>query len=156
VRVYTRAVFCDNGSSICHVDSKGWALPMCVAGAYSPRRFGIDGDHAGSSGDAIQVRRARGAESAPQPNLVPFMPSRSRKTHSKGMSDGASRVWDSPLIFNVTDRPPHASPEVVDIDPSDVEQNLPNGSVVRHGKVRVSMTAICALNGSDILSAATR
>jgi hypothetical protein len=45
---------------------------------------------------------------------------------------------------------------VVDIDPSDVEQNLPNGSVVRHSKVRVSMTAICALNGSDILSAATR
>ena len=109
MRVYTRAVFCDNGSSICHVDSKGWALPMCVAGAYSPRRFGIDGDHAGSSGDAIQVRRARGAESAPQPNLVPFMPSRSRKTHSKGMSDGASTVWDSPLIFNVTmiDLPTH-------------------------------------------------
>ena len=38
---------------------------------------------------------------APQPNLVPFMPRRSRKTHSKGMSGGASTLWDLPLIFNV-------------------------------------------------------
>src|SRR5256885_7234681 len=29
---------------------------------------------------------------APQPNLVPVMPSRSRKTHSRGMSGGASTV----------------------------------------------------------------
>jgi hypothetical protein len=129
--VYTRAVFCDNGSSICHVDSKGLALPKCVAGAYSPRPFGIDGDHAGSSGDAIQVHRAR------------------RRRRIDGVGPTVNFQCDH-------DRPPHASPKVVDIDPSDVEQNLPNGSVVRHSKVRVSMTAICALNGSDILSAATR
>src|SRR5262249_52549114 len=39
---------------------------------------------------------------APQPNLVPFMPRRSRKTHSNGMSGDASTLWDLPLIFNVT------------------------------------------------------
>src|SRR5262250_1153626 len=38
---------------------------------------------------------------APQPNLVPFMPSRSRNTHSNGMSGGASTVWGLPLIFRV-------------------------------------------------------
>src|SRR5262249_25645148 len=38
----------------------------------------------------------------PQPNLVPFMPRRSRKTHSNGMSGEASTVWDMPLICNVT------------------------------------------------------
>src|SRR6266568_5465137 len=38
----------------------------------------------------------------PQPNLVPFMPSRSRKTHSSGMSDDASTTCDFPLIFSVT------------------------------------------------------
>src|SRR5437016_4822345 len=38
----------------------------------------------------------------PQPNLVPFMPSRSRKTHSKGMSGDASTLCDLPLIFRVT------------------------------------------------------
>jgi hypothetical protein len=30
---------------------------------------------------------------------------------------------------------------MVDIDPSDVGQSLPKGSVVRHSKTRVSMTA---------------
>jgi hypothetical protein len=37
------------------------------------------------------------------------MPSRSRKTHSKGMSGGASTVWDLPLISNVImiDLPTH-------------------------------------------------
>jgi hypothetical protein len=39
---------------------------------------------------------------APQPNLVPFMPSRSRSTQSSGMSGGASTVWAFPLIFKVT------------------------------------------------------
>jgi hypothetical protein len=29
----------------------------------------------------------------PQPNFVPVRPTRSRKTHSKGMSGGASTVW---------------------------------------------------------------
>src|SRR5215469_16409189 len=45
----------------------------------------------------------------PQPNLVPFIPRRSRKTHSNGMSGDALTVWDSPLIFNVTmiDLPTH-------------------------------------------------
>jgi hypothetical protein len=45
----------------------------------------------------------------PQPNFVPFMPRRSRRTHSNGMSGDASTVWDSPLIFNVTmiDLPTH-------------------------------------------------
>src|SRR5262245_24122382 len=38
----------------------------------------------------------------PQPNLVPFMPRKSRKTHSNGMSGDASTVWDLPLISNVT------------------------------------------------------
>src|SRR5215813_10058025 len=38
----------------------------------------------------------------PQPNLVPFMPRRSRKTHSNGMSGDASTVWDLPLIYKVT------------------------------------------------------
>src|SRR6266581_3148295 len=38
----------------------------------------------------------------PQPNLVPFMPSRSRKTHSRGMSGDASTVCDLPLILSVT------------------------------------------------------
>src|SRR5215471_17510552 len=38
---------------------------------------------------------------APQPNLVPFMPSRSRRNQSSGMSGGASRVWVFPLIFKV-------------------------------------------------------
>jgi hypothetical protein len=31
---------------------------------------------------------------------------------------------------------------MVDIDPSDVGQSLPKGSVVRHSKTRVSMTAM--------------
>jgi hypothetical protein len=37
------------------------------------------------------------------------MPKRSRKTHSNGMSGGASTLWDLPLIFNVTmiDVPAH-------------------------------------------------
>src|SRR5882724_10500864 len=35
----------------------------------------------------------------PQPNLVPFMPSRSRKTHSRAMSGSASTLCDLPLIF---------------------------------------------------------
>src|SRR5262249_40779510 len=45
----------------------------------------------------------------PQPNLVPFMPRRSRKTHSNGMSGGASTLRDLPLIFKVTmiDLPAH-------------------------------------------------
>src|SRR6516225_650235 len=45
----------------------------------------------------------------PQPNFVPFMPRRSRKTHSNGMSGDASTVWDLPLMFNVTmiDLPTH-------------------------------------------------
>src|SRR5262249_39274834 len=38
----------------------------------------------------------------PQPNLVPFMPRRSRKTHSNGMSGDASPVGESTLIFNGT------------------------------------------------------
>src|SRR5215472_10227091 len=38
---------------------------------------------------------------APQPNFVPFMPSKSRRTHSSGMSGGASTVWGLPLIFKV-------------------------------------------------------
>jgi hypothetical protein len=38
----------------------------------------------------------------PQPNLVPFMPIRSRKTHSNGISGGASTVCDLPLIRSVT------------------------------------------------------
>src|ERR1700758_5548244 len=42
----------------------------------------------------------------PQPNLVPFMPRRSRKTHSSGISVGASTVCDLPLIFNVIMTPP--------------------------------------------------
>src|SRR5262245_42057744 len=37
----------------------------------------------------------------PQPNLVPFMPSRSRKTHSRGMSGSASTECDVPLICSV-------------------------------------------------------
>jgi len=46
---------------------------------------------------------------APQPNLIPFMPSKSRRTHSNGMSGDASTVWDSPLIFDATmiDLPTH-------------------------------------------------
>src|SRR5262252_6239776 len=35
---------------------------------------------------------------APQPNLVPFIPSRSR---SSGISGGASTMWALPLIFRV-------------------------------------------------------
>src|SRR3954469_15955326 len=42
----------------------------------------------------------------PQPNFVPFMPSRSRRTHSSGMSSGASTVCDLPLIFSLTTRHP--------------------------------------------------
>jgi len=38
----------------------------------------------------------------PQPNLVPFVPSTSRKTHSSGMSGGTSSFWDFPLILSVT------------------------------------------------------
>jgi hypothetical protein len=38
----------------------------------------------------------------PQPNLVPFMPSRSRNTHSSGMSGSASTLCDLPLILSVT------------------------------------------------------
>src|SRR5260370_16832653 len=38
----------------------------------------------------------------PQPNLVPFMPSTSRNTHSSGMSGGTSTLWDFPLILSVT------------------------------------------------------
>src|SRR5262249_29934549 len=38
---------------------------------------------------------------APQPNLVPFMPRRSRRAHSSGISGGASTVCDFPLIFKV-------------------------------------------------------
>src|SRR2546428_2754742 len=38
----------------------------------------------------------------PQPNFVPFMPSRSRRTHRSGMSDGASTLCDLPLILSVT------------------------------------------------------
>src|SRR6516164_359105 len=79
----------------------------------------------------------------PQPNLVPFMPRRSRKTHSNGMSGDASTVWDLPLMFNVTMIDlPHSSREMVDIDPSDGGPSLPKGSVVRHSKIRVSMTAM--------------
>src|SRR6267378_4642095 len=37
----------------------------------------------------------------PQPNFVPFMPSTSRSTHSKGMSGDTSTVCDLPLIFSV-------------------------------------------------------
>src|SRR6202012_5288648 len=37
----------------------------------------------------------------PQPNLVPVMPSRSRKTQSSGMSAGASNDFVSPLIVRV-------------------------------------------------------
>ena len=38
----------------------------------------------------------------PQPNFVPFMPSRSRKTHRRGMSGSASTLCDLPLIFSVS------------------------------------------------------
>ena len=38
----------------------------------------------------------------PQPNLVPFIPSRSRKAQSRGMSGSASTLCDLPLIFRVT------------------------------------------------------
>src|SRR5262252_11245111 len=38
----------------------------------------------------------------PQPNLVPFMPSTSRKTHSRGMSGATSTLWVFPLILSVT------------------------------------------------------
>src|SRR6266849_636825 len=38
----------------------------------------------------------------PQPNFVPFMPRRSRKTHRSGMSGGASTSCDLPLIFSVS------------------------------------------------------
>ncbi|CAH2898524.1 MAG: hypothetical protein PPHEMADM_3362 [uncultured Paraburkholderia sp.] len=37
----------------------------------------------------------------PQPNFVPVKPTRSRKTHKRGMSGGASTVWFSPLMLNV-------------------------------------------------------
>ena len=152
MRVYTRAVFCDDGSSICHVDSKGWARPKCVAGAYGPRRFGIDGHHAGSSGDAIKVHRG-GAAVEFGPVHAEQIAQDPQQWHVRRRVDGVGLTVNFQCDH---DRPPHASPEGVDIDPSDVEQNLSNGSVVRHSKVRVSMTAICALNGSDILSAATR
>jgi hypothetical protein len=145
-------VFCDDGSSICHVDSKGWARPKCVAGAYRPRRFGIDGHHAGSSGDAIKVHR-RGAAAELGPVHAEQIAQDPQQWHVRRRVDGVGLTVNFQCDH---DRPPHASPKVVDIDPSDVEQNLSNGSVVRHSKVRVSMTAICALNGSDILSAATR
>src|SRR5262249_42041609 len=39
------------------------------------------------------------------------------------------------------DRSPHSSREMVDLDPSDIGQSLPKGSVVRNSKIRVSMTA---------------
>src|SRR5260221_7831139 len=38
----------------------------------------------------------------PQPNLVPFMPRRSRKTHKSGMSGSASTTWELPLMLSVT------------------------------------------------------
>src|SRR5262252_10434600 len=37
----------------------------------------------------------------PQPNLVPFMPSRSRNTHNRGLSGSASTECDVPLILSV-------------------------------------------------------
>src|SRR6266542_3696096 len=42
----------------------------------------------------------------PQPNLVPFIPSRSRNTHSNGMSGGASTLCDFPLIDSESIRVP--------------------------------------------------
>src|SRR3954467_12583228 len=38
----------------------------------------------------------------PQPNFVPFMPSKSRRTHKSGMSGSASTLCDFPLILRVT------------------------------------------------------
>src|SRR5215472_7557347 len=37
----------------------------------------------------------------PQPNLVPFIPSTSRKTQSRGMSGETSSLCDLPLILSV-------------------------------------------------------
>ena len=37
----------------------------------------------------------------PQPNFVPVRPTRSRSTHSNGMSSGASTAWVVPLIISV-------------------------------------------------------
>ena len=103
------------------------------------------------------MHRARGVESGAAAELGPVHAEQiaqdPQQRHVRRRIDGVGFTIDLRCDH---DRPPHASPEVADIDPSDVEQNLPNGGVVRHSKVRVSMTAICALNGSDILSAATR
>src|SRR6267378_1567432 len=41
-------------------------------------------------------------KATPQPNFVPFMPSRSRKTHKRGMSGSAPTLCDLPLIFSVS------------------------------------------------------
>ena len=38
----------------------------------------------------------------PQPNLVPVMPSESRKTHNKGMCGDTSTVWGFPFRVKVT------------------------------------------------------
>jgi hypothetical protein len=65
-------------------------------------RIVVWGCHSG----APCTRRKR---ATPQPNLVPFMPRRSRKTHSNAMSGDASTLWDLPLTFNVImiDLPAH-------------------------------------------------
>jgi hypothetical protein len=112
-------VLCDDGSSICHVDSKRWTLLKCVAGAHGYRRFG---------GIGVPIPQGKSVAG-------PFL----------GLSAMGSRIDGVGFTIDLQcdhARPPHSSREMVDIDPSDVGQSLLKGGVVRHSKVRVSMTAM--------------
>jgi len=102
-------VLCDDGSSSCHIYSKGWDLPKRVAGTDGPRRFGIDGHHAGSSGDATQMHRARGVESGAAAELGPVHAEQIAQDPQQRHVRRRITVWDSPLIFDATmiDLPTH-------------------------------------------------
>src|ERR1700749_1240276 len=76
----------------------------------------------------------------PQPNLVPFMPSRSRSTHRSGMSGSASTLCDLPLILSVSIAlPPAPSREdhVADVDGH--HQHLRDRPPVRAPRVRAAL-----------------
>lgn len=53
---------------------------------------------------AVDMDRGSAASAMPQPNLVPVIPSTSRKTQSSGMSSGASKVTLRPLMVRVVMR----------------------------------------------------
>src|SRR5262249_48869714 len=76
-------------------------------------------------------------KATPQPNFVPFMPIRSRRTQRSGISGSASTLCDLPLIFSVSIAvPPLAESDLADVDGH--HQHFTDGLSV--GSARVGAT----------------